>query len=258
MTDITITQRNGAEGFWFDQHWIRIVRDAETSLGEPVELGFIAADLAKALEQREASRVTRLLDPDQKGPHKVGTPQGEQEMSFVTESGFYDVVIRSNKPQGRALRAIVTREILPQIRKTGRYSDELAHQLRPEWRKARLQSKHTRRTYTEVAKDCDACEDLGSLTNTHYRALGIGNSAAEIKERRGYKGYKGIAKDLLTVSELASTEIIELGVVNQCRMKSAKGRDDFQALDSRVTWEMQKLLCQPLDIELPSQRRLDA
>ena len=129
MNDITITQRNGAEGFWFDQHWIRIVRDIETSLGETVELGFIAADLAKALEQRDANRVTRLLDPDQKGTHKVGTPQGEQEMSFVTESGFYDVVIRSNKPQGRALRAIVTREILPQIRKTGRYSDELAHQI---------------------------------------------------------------------------------------------------------------------------------
>ncbi len=43
------------------------------------------------------------------------TPGGTQALTVISESGFYDVVVRSDKPQGKALRSLVTREVLPQL-----------------------------------------------------------------------------------------------------------------------------------------------
>ncbi len=108
-------------GFYFADHYIRIVRDFITDAGTAEEFGFVAKDVATALGMREAEKFTRVLSIDQQGPHIVGTPGGEQSMTVVSESGFYEGVILSRKPEGKALRGLVTREILPTLRKTGGY-----------------------------------------------------------------------------------------------------------------------------------------
>jgi prophage antirepressor-like protein len=254
MNGIQLTTKDGVEGFYFDKTWIRIVRNCVNALGRPEEFGMIAADLAKALEQREANRVTRLLDPDQKGTHKVGTPQGEQEMSFVTESGFYDVVIRSNKPQGKALRSIVTREILPQIRKTGKYANHLQHQLNPEWQKTRTRSRLSRKKYGDAAKVCGAEDQIGRYTNEHYRVI-TGMTAKELQCARG-TGPKGpIAKDLLRHNELIANEMMEMVVVQQVHVSRADTRDDFHAVESRVTMDLSQMLVGNMNIQLPSKAK---
>lgn len=43
-------------------------------------------------------------------------------MTFISESGLYKLVMRSDKPEARAFQDWVTREVLPTIRKTGTYS----------------------------------------------------------------------------------------------------------------------------------------
>ena len=108
-------------GFYFGDHYIRIVRDFITEAGTAEEFGFIGKDVASALDMRDTEKFTRMLDDDQKGPHIVGTPGGDQSMTVVSESGFYEGVILSRKPEGKALRGLVTREILPTLRKTGSY-----------------------------------------------------------------------------------------------------------------------------------------
>jgi prophage antirepressor-like protein len=40
----------------------------------------------------------------------------------INESGLYELIIRSDKPEARSFRRWVTAEVLPQIRKTGSYS----------------------------------------------------------------------------------------------------------------------------------------
>lgn len=82
-------------------------------------LWFVAADVARTLQYRDAATATRILDDDEKGTHKVCTPSGTQEMSIISESGFYSLVIRSNKPEARPFRRWVTGVVLPQIRRTG-------------------------------------------------------------------------------------------------------------------------------------------
>ncbi|MDR0829859.1 MAG: hypothetical protein LBN95_07090 [Prevotellaceae bacterium] len=80
---------------------------------------FIAQDVTDALGVDRTQ--TRKLDADEKGVQKIHTPGGTQEMTIVNESGLYNLIFRSNKPEAHVFRKWVTSEILPSIRKTGKY-----------------------------------------------------------------------------------------------------------------------------------------
>lgn len=100
--------------FNFGAHSVRVVvRD-----GEP---WFVASDVAKALEFRDASNAARMLSAHQKGTHSVSTAKGNQQLTVVSEGGLYRMVLRSRKPSAVAFSDWVTDEVLPAIRKTGVY-----------------------------------------------------------------------------------------------------------------------------------------
>lgn len=84
---------------------------------------FVATDVATALEYAEASKMTRNLDEDEKGLHIVATPGGDQEMLVINESGLYSAILRSRKAEAKRFKKWVTAEVLPAIRKHGRYED---------------------------------------------------------------------------------------------------------------------------------------
>ncbi|WP_218017773.1 BRO-N domain-containing protein, partial [Nocardia farcinica] len=99
--------------------------------GEP---WFVLADLCKVLEIAAVGRVAARLDEGVRQTHTLQTAGGPQQMTIVSESGMYEVVIRSDKPEAAAFRRWITSEVLPSIRKTGGYSvqpalteDELIH-----------------------------------------------------------------------------------------------------------------------------------
>ncbi|WP_288061398.1 Bro-N domain-containing protein [Rodentibacter caecimuris] len=58
-----------------------------------------------------------------KGVEKLSTPSngGDQEMIFINEPNLYRVIFRSNKPEAETFQNWVFEEVLPQIRKTGKY-----------------------------------------------------------------------------------------------------------------------------------------
>jgi prophage antirepressor-like protein len=82
---------------------------------------FVAADLAEVLGYRDAANAGRVLDDDEKGTHAVSTLGGKQNLTIVSESGMYALVLRSRKPEARKFAKWVTAEVLPAIRKTGGY-----------------------------------------------------------------------------------------------------------------------------------------
>ena len=61
------------------------------------------------------------LDDDEKGVGKADTLGGGQDMTMISESGLYALIMRSNKPEAKPFRKWVTSEVLPTIRKTGMY-----------------------------------------------------------------------------------------------------------------------------------------
>ena len=86
--------------------------------GEP---WFVAKDVCDALEIENNRNATSRLDDDEKGVSTVRTSSGEQQMTIVNESGLYNLIFQSRKAEAKAFRKWVTSEVLPSIRKTGRY-----------------------------------------------------------------------------------------------------------------------------------------
>ena len=92
--------------------------------GEP---RFVAADVCAVLDLANPRSSLALLDADEKGVHTVDTPGGLQSMTVVNEPGLYSLILRSRKPEARTFKRWITHEVLPAIRRTGRY--ELASAL---------------------------------------------------------------------------------------------------------------------------------
>ena len=84
----------------------------------------VAKDVCNILEM--TVEATRRLDDDEKGLTKIQTPGGVQEMTVINESGLYKLTFRSNKPEAKKFTNWVTSEVLPALRKTGRYSTQSA------------------------------------------------------------------------------------------------------------------------------------
>ena len=84
---------------------------------------FVVNDVSAALQYSEASAMTRHLDDDEKGLSIVQTLGGDQEMLVINESGLYSAILRSRKAEAKRFKKWVTAEVLPAIRKQGRYED---------------------------------------------------------------------------------------------------------------------------------------
>lgn len=99
----------------FDDTPIRVTTDHN---GEPM---FALADICKACGIANSRDAAARLDDDQKGVGTIDTLGGPQKITVVNESGLYDVILDSRKPEARRFRKWVTSEVLPSIRKHGGY-----------------------------------------------------------------------------------------------------------------------------------------
>lgn len=86
--------------------------------GEP---WWVLKDVCEVLGLSSPHKVFERLDDDEKGRNQIPTLGGEQEMTVVNESGLYNVILRSDKPEAKPFRKWVTSEVLPSIRKNGGY-----------------------------------------------------------------------------------------------------------------------------------------
>ncbi|QGU87102.1 BRO-N domain-containing protein [Erwinia sorbitola] len=86
--------------------------------GEP---WFCLKDVCEVLDIKNVSQLAAQLD--EKGICKTYTPTkgGKQQLVYVNEPNLYRVIFRSNKPEAKQFQDWVFNEVLPAIRKTGRY-----------------------------------------------------------------------------------------------------------------------------------------
>nr|DAI65151.1 MAG TPA: repressor domain protein [Caudoviricetes sp.] len=90
-----------------------------------VEMGgepwFVLKDVCNILGVVNDRNVAARLDEDEKGVCQMDTLGGTQNVTVVSESGLYHVILRSDKPEAAPFRKWVTSEVLPSIRKNGGY-----------------------------------------------------------------------------------------------------------------------------------------
>ena len=93
------------------------VRVAEFN-GEPM---FCLSDICNALGISNARNVKNRIDEED--VHQIDTPTkgGNQLVTYVSEPGLYNVILRSDSEKAKPFRKWVTGEVLPSIRRHGGY-----------------------------------------------------------------------------------------------------------------------------------------
>lgn len=96
----------------------KLVRTMDIS-GEP---WFVLKDVCDVLGLSTPARVAKRLDSDEVSQaHLIDSVGRSQEMTIISESGLYNVILRSDKPEAKPFRKWVTSVVLPSIRKNGGY-----------------------------------------------------------------------------------------------------------------------------------------
>lgn len=172
------------------------VRVATTESNEPL---FCLADVCSILAIANTSRVANeLLDDDLRTTYPIVDALGRtQNAIFINESGLYQVIFQSRKPEAKVFRQWVTGEVLPTIRKHGAYMSasmiekaltdpdtiiQLAINLKEERRqkeilqqKAELQSREIARNAPKVEYFEGVLQSESTYTTTQVaKELGMG------------------------------------------------------------------------------------
>ena len=100
------------------------------------EVYFVGKDVATALGYKNTKdALMRHVDVEDKEGSGITTPSGIQPMVVINESGLYALILSSKLDSAKRFKRWVTSEVLPAIRKNGRYeleqhNEELAQQNR--------------------------------------------------------------------------------------------------------------------------------
>jgi prophage antirepressor-like protein len=94
---------------------------------------WLANDVCAVLGISNVGNALARLDDADRDSIRIadGTP-GNPNKAIVNESGLYDLILDSRKPEARAFRRWITAEVIPSIRQTGSYSIEPAASALPQ------------------------------------------------------------------------------------------------------------------------------
>ena len=89
------------------------------------ETYFVGKDVASALGYVHPTKaVTTHVDEEDRIMTKTVTIQGKRDTTVINESGLYSLILSSKLESARRFKRWVTSEVLPAIRKNGRYELE--------------------------------------------------------------------------------------------------------------------------------------
>jgi len=107
---------NSALTFNFSEQPVRVLEREDG-------LWWVAADVCRALEILNSRDAVASLDEDDVATTDIIDALGRtQQANVVSESGLYSLIFTSRKEKAREFKRWVTREVLPSIRRTGRFA----------------------------------------------------------------------------------------------------------------------------------------
>ncbi len=97
-----------------DKMQIRLFGTSETPF-------FSSGDVCKILGIKNHIDATSKIPAEWKGKASIQTVSGMQRINVVSEAGMYFIILRSNKPNAFKLQKWVCEEVLPSLRRYGKY-----------------------------------------------------------------------------------------------------------------------------------------
>jgi len=102
----------------------------------------VAKDVSDALAYRDAYNMTRYLDGEEKGTLNVSTLGGNQDMTVISESGIYEAIFNSRKPEAKEFKRWV-KQIIKSLRQaTGLEGFQIFRMLDKEHQKQAMERLH--------------------------------------------------------------------------------------------------------------------
>lgn len=198
----------------------------------------IASDVCEVLGIQNVRQAVDRLDPLSVCQTYAQNSRGQMRKTWaVDESGFYELVLGSQKPEAREFKRWVTREVLPQIRQDGLYVQPSM----PEALRVRADEKfsyYKLKDFVTHASDYDPSSEasrkaFARMQNRMYGKI-VGLDAQGIKAAREvnaqmltktrkdgqpYAADLKVAKNYLQTEELADLNNAALGVVGILGLK---------------------------------------
>lgn len=135
------------------------------TLGTPETPLFVAIDIAKALGFKDQTNAIKLhVDPEDLTKQEIETKGGRQTVNCVNESGLYALIFGSKLESAKRFKRWVTNEVLPAIRKQGRYECPAQAQLP-------TPTLTEQQAYAIMSKVAIRAKRDGAKYQTIYRAL---------------------------------------------------------------------------------------
>lgn len=99
----------------FEEFLVRVVRRD----GVP---WFVGRDVCQVLEIRNESHALSRLDADERAEVALDDPSGTKYAVAISEPGVYRLVFRSRKPEAERFKRWLAHEVLPELRRTGKFA----------------------------------------------------------------------------------------------------------------------------------------
>lgn len=115
VIDDEVIEQQGVSIFNFDQNKIRTVVD------DSGEIWFVAKDVAKSLGYIDTTNAIKQHCKGVVNYHPLQTDGGTQEIRVIKEPDVLRLIMKSKLPAAEAFEKWVFEEVLPALRKTGKY-----------------------------------------------------------------------------------------------------------------------------------------
>ena len=201
MNDLQIFNYNGKE-----------IRTVEKN----GDLWWVLKDVCDVLELSNPTMIAGRLDEDERAKFDLGR-QGDT--NIINESGLYNVILRSDKPEAKKFKRWVTHEVLPSIRKHGAYMTEKTLE------EAILNPDYLLKLAQALKDETDKRKALESKTKVQEQII------MELKPRADYTDRILHNKGLVTITQIAK----DYGMSGQ-RMNALLNRLCIQYKTSSGQW----------------------
>lgn len=96
-----------------------------TQIDENGDFWFVGIDLCNILDYADSYQAIMKLDEDERRLDRAKDGSGQDRKAWtVNEAGMWSLVLSSDKPEAKAFKRWITHDVLPALRKAGKYTTE--------------------------------------------------------------------------------------------------------------------------------------
>ena len=204
---------NDTQTFTYNSNEVRTVE----MNGEP---WFVLKDVCEVLGISHITDTAKRMDEDEVGQTEVTDSMGRKQSTYViNESGLYNVILRSDKPEAKPFRKWVTSEVLPSIRKHGGYIAG-QEQLTPEELMAKALLVANKTLADREARICELTAQNSQLTVDKQIMQPKADYFDELVDRNLLTSFRDTAKQL----EVKEKQLIQFLLDKKYLYRDKKGK----------------------------------